>query len=251
MNIPKFIFIIPYRDREAHKNMFSVMIKYILEDVDDKDYEIYYSHQQDGRPFNRGAMKNLGFLHIKNKYPEHYKDITFVFNDIDTMPGKKNLWDYNTSKGVVKHFYGFNFALGGIASITGEDFEKVNGFPNYWGWGFEDNLLNRRCLNNKLHIDRSKFYEYGNKMILQFNNTLVRKLDNTVSHKYREDNGKNGISQIANIKKHEELILNNSYMINFTNWDIPEKHTDVQFEKRTATRKIVQRKVNMMNIIGR
>ena len=93
-------------------------MKYILEDVS-YPYEIYFSHQCDKRDFNRGAMKNMGFLAIKDKYPDNYKNITFVFNDVDTMPYTKDLFDCNTKKGVVKHFYGFDFSLGGIFSITG------------------------------------------------------------------------------------------------------------------------------------
>ena len=157
MSIPKIIFIVPYRDREAHKNMFVRMMDYILEDVSEDDYEIYFSHQKDERHFNRGAMKNLGFIYAKEKYPEHYKDITFVFNDVDTLPGIKNLWNFETTKGVVKHYYGFKFALGGILSIKGSDFEKINGFPCYWGWGFEDNALQWRCDKQKITIDRSIF----------------------------------------------------------------------------------------------
>ena len=119
---PKIIFIVPYRNRENDKTHFEVYIKYLLEDYNPDDYEIYYSHQNDSRAFNRGAVKNIGFIAMKEKYPEEYKNINFVFNDIDILPIRKNFLNYYTNKGVVKHYYGFDFALGGIFSITGEDF---------------------------------------------------------------------------------------------------------------------------------
>ena len=39
-------------------------------------------------------MKNIGFIAMKEKYADNYKDITFVFNDVDTMPYTKNFIDY-------------------------------------------------------------------------------------------------------------------------------------------------------------
>ena len=126
---PKFVFIVPYRNRPQHKFFFSNYISSIL--IDNSDYEIYFSHQCDARSFNRGGTKNIGFLAIKNKYPNGYKDITFVFNDVDTIPFT-NLFDYETVPGIVKHFYGFKYALGGIVSIKGSDFEATNGYPNFW-----------------------------------------------------------------------------------------------------------------------
>ena len=91
IKIPKRVFIVPYRNRVQHKFFFSKYMSFILEDKD--DYEIYFSHQCDARTFNRGAIKNIGFIAIKNKYPEHYKDITFIFNDVDTIPFYK-IFDY-------------------------------------------------------------------------------------------------------------------------------------------------------------
>jgi len=165
--IPKFIFIIPYRDRKEHKEFFSVYIKHVLEDIPKTDYEIYYVEQKNTLPFNRGAMKNIGFLAIKYKYPDHYKNITFVFNDVDTLPYSKNIIDYETTPGIVKHFYGFKFALGGIFSIRGEDFERTNGFPNFWSWGGEDNYMQKRVEYVGLYIDRSLFFNILDKNILQ------------------------------------------------------------------------------------
>ena len=165
--IPKFIFIIPYRDRKEHKEFFTVYIKHVLEDIPKTDYEIYFVEQKNTLPFNRGAMKNIGFLAIKYKYPNDYKNITFVFNDVDTLPYSKNIIEYETTPGIVKHFYGFKFALGGIFSIRVEDFERTNGFPNFWSWGGEDNYMQKRVEYVGLYIDRSLFFNILDKNILQ------------------------------------------------------------------------------------
>ena len=102
--VPNLIFIVPYRDRVEHKQFFIKYMDFIMEDYKKEDYEIHFVHQCDSRPFNRGAMKNVGFLAMKQKYPNEYKNITFVFNDVDTLPYTKNLLPYETVIGKVKHF---------------------------------------------------------------------------------------------------------------------------------------------------
>ena len=165
--VPKMIFIVPYRDRKEHKTFFTIYMKHIMEDIPKTDYEIYFVEQKDTRPFNRGGMKNIGFIAMKYKYPNDYKNITFVFNDVDTLPYTKNLLNYETTPGVVKHFYGFKFTLGGIFSIRGADFEKINGFPNFWSWGGEDNYILKRVEMCGLYLDRSNFFNILDRNILQ------------------------------------------------------------------------------------
>lgn len=158
--IPKMVFVVPYRDREAHLSLFLKQMEFVLEDISSTDYEILVVHQADSRAFNRGAIKNIGFLHVKDKYPNDYRNMTLVFNDVDTFPRIKNHFNYGTIPGVIKHFCGFTYALGGIVSINASDFERLNGFPNFWAWGFEDNMLNQRAQKARIHIDRSNFVDF-------------------------------------------------------------------------------------------
>jgi hypothetical protein len=231
--IPKYVFIVPYRDREPHRVFFSTYIYKIMEDIPRDEWTFYFVHQNDARPFNRGAMKNIGFLALKEAYPNHYKDIVFIFNDIDTLPYDKNILNYHTEYGVVKHFYGFQFALGGIFSIRGVDFERINGFPNYWAWGGEDNLINERAKQFGLTIDRSNFYTIGNKNILQFADGMKRLICRDELATSIMPNNIDGLSKLANVA---HIKYDETHMIDVNAFDTYIHYSQLHFEEQSLDR---------------
>jgi len=150
-------------------------MKMVMEDIDPGTYRFLIVHQRDTKSFNRGAMKNIGFITASRLYPNDYRNMTFVFNDVDSMPMRKNMWDYKTTHGIVKHYFGFDYTLGGIVSITGYDYERIGGFPNYWGWGYEDNELQKRVEKARIKIDRSIFFNISDmNNIIQLNHGPLR-----------------------------------------------------------------------------
>jgi hypothetical protein len=152
----------------------------VLENV---DYRFVIVHQNDNRSFNRGALKNIGFLFLKEKFPDIYKSFTLVFNDVDCMPFDKDQFNYKTIPGTVKHFYGFTFTLGGILSFNAGDFERIGGFPNFWSWGFEDNYLLKRVIENRITVDRSQFLDLFNKDIIHLQHGFNRSVNKEASQK--------------------------------------------------------------------
>ena len=192
-SIPKRIFIVPYRNRPEQKFFFCKYMEFLLEYM--TEYELYFSHQCDERSFNRGGVKNIGFLAMKDKYPDDYKNMTFIFNDLDTLPFNR-IFDYDTTPGVVKHYYGFEHSLGGIVVIKGGDFEHVNGYPNFWSWGFEDSCLQKRCLQANFKIDRCHFYKIGSPEILQLFDGVDRIINKKDPHKIHTDTGQIGLKTI-------------------------------------------------------
>jgi hypothetical protein len=233
---PSLVFIVPYRDRQQQLAFFDKqMRKTVLEDMDPSSYSIYYVEQCDTRDFNRGAMKNIGFLAMKAKYPDDYKNITFVFNDIDTMPYTANFLNYHTKPGVIKHFYGYTFTLGGIVSITGADFEKIIGYPNFWAWGYEDNLLQIRALSAKLTIDRSQFYPIMDKNILQLKDGLERVVNRKEFNRYA-GNTIDGILTIRDLVYEVDEAVSKIKVTGFLTDTANMPHTNVMHDIRNGSR---------------
>ena len=224
--IPKIIFIVPYRNRPHHQHFFNTYIQHILEDYPANYCKVYFIEQNNQHErFNRGAVKNIGFMAMKELYPKNYKNITFVFNDVDTIPYKKNILQYETTTGIIKHFYGKRFAMGGIFSITGGDFEKIEGFSNYWTWGHEDVVIVKRAEKHKIRIDRSIYFEMGDINIIHLNNDRTRGLDISTSFLV-DDDPLNTINIIMNLKY--TVYDNNTIHSNFIYID----HFDLALEKR-------------------
>lgn len=222
MSVPKKIFIVPYRNRHTHRvNFINHMNDYLKEET---GWEIYFAHQCDERPFNRGAMKNIGFIAAKTKYPRDYGDITFIFHDVDTWPATNGIINYDTTDGIVKHYYGYEFALGGMFSIKGKDFEKTLGFPNFWGWGLEDNVIQDRCKASNLIIDRSNFFPISDKINIHREDDgakrLVSKADVSVYKWEKPDN-------ITDIRDLNYKIEND--MINITKFNVKMNVEDQDF----------------------
>jgi hypothetical protein len=242
--MPSIVFIVPYRDREHEK------VKY-LESMESLGYEIYFAHQCDNRPFNRGAMRNIGFLAVKAKYPDTYKDITLVFNDVDTFPAPDNLPNYETIQGVVKHFYGFTYTLGGIFSILASDFERINGYPNFWAWGYEDNALNARCVQNNIAIDRSDFVDVRNprpdwdKKIVNLKDAPFRDLNYGEFKRYLNQTAE-GISDVRNLA-YSIVAEKNVFMVNIAEFAVATNHPqkNIRVDMRRGGNPFKQKRMQM------
>jgi len=217
--IPEKVFIVPYRDREPHKLVFTRVMPYIL---GDSNYRILFIHQKDRRPFNRGGIKNIGFHYVKRKWPNHWQNMTLVFHDIDFMAYKKGQFSFDTKHGEINHFYGYPHTLGGIFAIKGIDFEKTAGFPNIWTWGLEDNVLMERARAVKLRIVRNQFVHAQNQTrnIISLWHGWDRLLNpNTGLQKMHYQ--KDSLWTILNMKWSEEELEDKIWMIHVTSFDVP------------------------------
>ena len=241
-SIPELIFIVPFRNRASQLNVFLNHMKWLLEG---KEYEIIISHQNDKRFFNRGAMKNLGFMYAREKYPNDYKNITFVFHDIDCLVSLKNMTNFQTRVGVVKHIFGFRQTLGGIFSIKGVDYETINGFPCIWNWGYEDNAIRSRWLHykklgkntyNPYCVDYSEFYGFQDKRIVQMWHGDKKIFNRTQAYKSfaNATTSGDGITTIKNITKNTVNLDDRVIQVNYYTFNVLLPHP------LTAERKVLK-----------
>jgi hypothetical protein len=239
IQIPKIVFIVPYRDREEHLKVFAKQMEHVLEDIPKSQYKFLLVHQNDKRGFNRGAVKNIGFLYIKHMYPNTYPNMTFVFNDVDTMPRIKNYFNYETEVGVIRHFCGFTNTLGGIVCIKGSDFERINGFPNFWAWGYEDNMLQTRATSAGISIDRSKFCDFktdlvNSEIIVSLHSGPKRTVNRQEFDRYLQ-NTREGLSSIQKIDCNTDA---NSIPVSL---DLPMEVLNLTYFN-TGTEEVVQKR---------
>lgn len=151
----KYNFIIPYRNRKEHLDEFITRFTEYLKNKE-IDIQFYIIHQINPGEFNRGALNNIGFLEICKTRP----DALFVFHDVDIYPTYWNSIIYDTKPGEIRHPIGEkNHNLGTICCFWKNEFEKVNGFPNYWGWGIEDVTLMYRVKKHNITIDETNIVD--------------------------------------------------------------------------------------------
>jgi hypothetical protein len=220
---PDKFFIIPYRNREYQLEVF---INHMTKLLEGENYQLLFIHQKDNRHFNRGAMKNIGFLYIKDKYPDTYQDKTLIFHDVDCVIVKKEDADFNTKRNFAKHNFGYKAckrikALGGIVTMTSYDFERTKGFLNLWTWGLEDNSLMKRCLGLKINIDYNSFHPINCREVVSFRHDNKREMNNdyTFNNFWKGVNKDNGFKTIKNLNYTFEKIRDKAYFVNVNSFD--------------------------------
>ncbi len=145
--------VIPYRDREEHLAQFLPPLREYLDDAG-ISHHIVIAEQAEGLPFNRGAIKNAGFL------LGGASDYT-CFHDVDYLPLNADYgWTEEpaclalvgaegrpvaingTTRRLQLNMAGF---FGGAVLVPDALFRQVDGYSNdYWDWGFEDTDMARR-----------------------------------------------------------------------------------------------------------
>ena len=178
--------IVAYRDpgdgsRKEQLKIFKEQMNLIFKDQ--TDIQFYIIEQESTRPdygllpelikqpnsemakFNLGLLKNIGFelASKKNSKKKNY----YILTDVDLLPSMNLVEEYLkypknpihlANKGTRYNMNGKDASfLGGVISVSDKDFKKANGYPNnFWGWGGEDNALNRRFRDNHIRVEKPK-----------------------------------------------------------------------------------------------
>lgn len=196
-----YIIIIPYRDRDSDWKIF---IDTVLQYFDKYmgNYKIILAEQEQGKPFNRGVLLNIGFKEYEN-------DAKIFFNhDVDFFPTEECIIKYYTGNvnGVESILSANCDTLGGIIKFNKDTFIKMNGYPNnYFGWGVEDKaLMNRALISNvkiKTNLKTSDDSDYKN----YFNFTTTEIIDKSISPNFHMRTTMNYNKDFEKIKKYVQL----------------------------------------------
>lgn len=138
-----------------HRNRTSQLARLVpcLAALGSVDRVIVVEPVDDGRPFNRGWVKNVGFLLANANDTD-----TVYFHDVDLLPQMYFLSYPATVRGKVQHLYGHPHCLGGIVGMQAFDFSRVQGFVNdREEWGGEDRYLRQACEFRGLIVPKAPF----------------------------------------------------------------------------------------------
>ena len=155
-NKEKLTIILPIRDREHHLNKMLPALTKLL-NYQKLNYNIIIIEQSIGKSFNKGKLNNSGFIEAVKRYsPKHV-----LFSDIDNIPLYKNSYRIELFNELIfNHYYGYSNVLNGVFSCSVNTFYKMNGFSNkYWGWGQEDDDINRRAIIMDIPVNRDNLLQ--------------------------------------------------------------------------------------------
>jgi predicted glycosyltransferase involved in capsule biosynthesis len=149
----KLAIIVPYRNRKEHLEKFLPAME-SCNFLDGIDYEILIVEQEDGKPFNRGKILNVGAVYSKNS-------TYYCFHDVDMLPISSDYSYVSVPTHLASEAEQFGFKLpyngyfGGVTLFDKHSFIKINGYSNdYWGWGAEDDDVMFRCIAKGIRPER-------------------------------------------------------------------------------------------------
>jgi len=162
--------VVPYRNRPNQLSQF----KQALKDFISTPYELIVVEQSDNKEFNRGKLLNIGFLKAEELGCDYV-----VFHDIDMLPISADysysdfpvhlITDLKLPPGIKRDL--FDNYFGGVTLFPTNVYRQINGYSNkYYGWGFEDDDVFLRCVENGIDIDTKTIPQYTrNNVGLEFN----------------------------------------------------------------------------------
>ncbi|CAH8519930.1 unnamed protein product [Schistosoma turkestanicum] len=122
-------------------------------------YRIFVIEEAGNGLFNRGMIFNVGFMEAMQRF--HFDCVVFhdadlaPINDLNPYGCDKQTFKQPVHLGVGLDIRNFRLnypkLIGGVLKMSNKHFVQVNGHSNlYWGWGQEDDDLERRLEHEKI-----------------------------------------------------------------------------------------------------